>query len=338
MPLASDRRTSVCISVDAEFSIGDAFAYPDRHKPIGGRHVWCPVDGRSQGLGFLLGTLEEFGIRATFFVETLQVAYFGDGPMQEIASTVAAAGHDVQLHLHPAWAAFDRSDWRSNLATSQPKDEMHRRETDELAGWMQRGIDTFRRWGLPAPTALRTGNMMIDRNVYRAMSELGLRASSSIAASLFKPSESALQLNHGMHSIEGILEFPVFSYRGVSWGPWSRRKSWTVMGTSAMEARFLLEQARAEKVETVVLLTHCHEFVSGSMRGPLSCNRLNQARFRDLCSFLSSTRDRFETVCIGDSASTNGAEAATNASVISVPNGIAARAILQNGLRDYGFI
>jgi hypothetical protein len=292
------------------------------------------VNGQSEGLRFLLDTLEEYEIRATFFVEALQVAYFGDEPMQEIAREIMAAGHDVQLHLHPVWVFFDGPDWRRRLATCKPRDEMHRRETAELVQWMQAGICAFERWGVPAPKALRTGNMMVDRNVYGAMCGVGLQVSSSIAVSRFRPTDTALQLNHGVHWIDGIVELPVFSYNGVSCGPWARRKSWTVMGTSARETRFLLMRAHTEGIEAVVLLTHCHEFVSGSMRGALSRSRVNQERFRDLCAFLRSTRDCFETACVGDVTQFAGVTSPIRTDAISVPNLIAARTLVQNGLRD----
>lgn len=336
--LVSDRKVRVCLTVDAEFSVGGALSNPRRNEPIGGKHVWCPVDGRSQGLGFILDTLGEFGLRATFFVETLQVAYFGDQPMREIARAIAAAGHDVQLHLHPVWAVFDRPDWRSWKVRRDTEDNIHGRGVSELAGWMSRGIETIRRWGLPAPTAFRPGNMMVDRTVYRAMSQVGLGVSSSVAASLFQPQDEALRLEHGVHSIEGILELPVYSYRGVGWGKWAKRKSWTIMGTSAAESRFLLERAHSEQVSAVVLLTHCHEFVSGDMRGRLSASRVNQARFRDLCAFLESAQDRFETTRITDAACLASLAAPTCSTPISVPNPLAAQGVLQNGLRDYGFI
>jgi len=44
---------------------------------------WCSErsTARKHGLGFLLETFSEFGVQATFFVEALQTAYFGDEPM-----------------------------------------------------------------------------------------------------------------------------------------------------------------------------------------------------------------------------------------------------------------
>lgn len=130
-------RTKVFIMIDAEFSIGGAVVDPLDKSPIGAQNVLCEVNGRSEGLGFMLETFRAHDIRATFFTEVLQTAFFGDRPMSEPVQSIAAAGHDLQLHPHPVWTYFDHPNWQQHLVA-------------QLAGWMQRGIDTFARWGLPA--------------------------------------------------------------------------------------------------------------------------------------------------------------------------------------------
>ncbi|MGB3745233.1 MAG: hypothetical protein WBD11_12015, partial [Xanthobacteraceae bacterium] len=76
--------------------------------PVAEPMVLGSVGGK--GLGFFLESLAEFGARATFFVETLQTAYFGDEPMGGIARRIAAAGHDVQLHLHPHAGCIEKTE------------------------------------------------------------------------------------------------------------------------------------------------------------------------------------------------------------------------------------
>lgn len=99
-------RTEVCLTVDTEFSIGGAFAHPARLRPVGEPHVYCPVNGEDHGLPFILRTLARFGFPATFFVETLNIAYFGDTPLCRVVDKILAAGQDLQLHGPPKLAAF----------------------------------------------------------------------------------------------------------------------------------------------------------------------------------------------------------------------------------------
>ena len=96
----------VCITVDTEFSIGGNFDNPQL-TPVSDPIVLGAVGGKEHGLGFLLDSLAQFALPATFFVEALQTAYFGDEPMGSIARRIADAGHDVQLHLHPCWLHYE---------------------------------------------------------------------------------------------------------------------------------------------------------------------------------------------------------------------------------------
>jgi hypothetical protein len=64
----------VCITIDTEFSIGGNFDDPAL-TPVAEPMVLGSVGGKEQGLGFLLDSFAEFGVRATFFVETLQTAF-----------------------------------------------------------------------------------------------------------------------------------------------------------------------------------------------------------------------------------------------------------------------
>lgn len=287
-------KTQVFITIDTEFSIGGAFQEPDALEPIGAQNVLCDVAGRSEGLGFMLDTFARHGQRATFFVETLQTAYFGDAPMAGLAQRVAAQGHDVQLHLHPVWTYFDHPQWRQQLSVVRPNDRMHGQELSRLASLIGRGQNALQRWGLPAPVALRTGNLMVDRNVYRAMATCGLTVASNIACAVFEPAEAALRLASGVHLIEGVTELPVLTYSDLTLAGRVHQKALTVTGSSLAEAVTLLDQAHACAEPAVVLLTHCHEFVKGDMRGALRPDRVNQRRLAGLCEHLARHADRFE--------------------------------------------
>ena len=141
-------KTKVFVTIDTEFSIGGAFADPIRHQPVGAQVVLCEIGRKSQGLGFLLDTFARFGTKATFFVEALNTHYFGDPPMRDLALRIQAAGHDVQLHLHPAWTYFQNLDWMDRLQSDPPSDHMYGRTLDQLNQWLADGIAIFERWGL----------------------------------------------------------------------------------------------------------------------------------------------------------------------------------------------
>lgn len=331
-------RTKVFMTIDTEFSIGGTFLSPHAVQPIGAQNVDCVVRGRAEGLGFLLDTFAAHGIQATFFVETLQTAYFGDGPMGEIARRIGAAGHDLQLHLHPVWTYFDSPQWQQRLTSVQPNDDLHGRSVEQLAVWMQRGIDAFRRWGLAAPLALRTGNLMVDRNVYLAMAQVGLKVASNVARAVFEPAEPALRFNTGIHDVEGVLELPVLTYADLRIGARTHRKVLTITGSSVGEMRCLLERGHAAGTASVVLLTHCHEFVKGDLRGALAVDRVNQHRLVDICRYLRDHRDRFEVTTMDRMAGLSRSAHSQSDPLLAVPAQLAALRLVQNKLNDLNLI
>jgi hypothetical protein len=295
--------TEVCITVDVEYSIAGAFAAPNRFRPLGNEGVECIVDGKEQGLGFILESLDRFGMTGTFFTEALQTTYFGDEPMYKIAKRIADAGHDLQLHLHPSWLHFRDDRWRQPGFV--PNDCCAGRSDAELDEFINLGIETFARWGLPRPVALRTGSFSTDRAVFRAMARAGLTLASNISIGIFEPQEPELHLWGGRHLVEGVLEVPALSYRSpilkrIGASPW---RSLAITATSQAETEALLWQARRAGVQTVVVLTHPHEFVRRkSFRyDDMRVHHTNQARLLNLLNFVKNNGDDFSAVSFGES-------------------------------------
>ncbi|WP_019571936.1 MULTISPECIES: polysaccharide deacetylase family protein [unclassified Thioalkalivibrio] len=322
--------TRVHITVDTEFSIGGAFADPQGRRPIGPPSVYCERHGRSEGLGYLLETLEQYGIRGTFFVETLNTCYFGDELMGGIAREIAARGHDVQLHLHPCWTYFEQPNWSQQLQTNPPNDDITRRSEDEQVRLIRMGQDTFTRWGLPAPTVLRTGGLKVGLGVYAAMRRCGMGIASNIGLAIYRPREPELHLFAGHHDIDGIREFPVTTYTDFCLRGERHYKTLTITGCSWPETRTVLKKAREQGVSDVVVLTHPFEFVKhrgDAARSP-TLDRINRHRLKRLCKFVAEQPD-LEAACM----STLGNEpAAPHDDTLDVPAYRALGRILVNRL------
>ncbi len=329
-------RTDVCITFDVEFTIGGAFADPNEKQPVGERSVLCEVNGKSQGLGFILETLDTHGLSATFFVEALNTSFFGDAPMQRIANQILAAGHDVQLHLHPCWQYFRQQDWRERLATQPPNDSMASRSDNELETLISEGIAAFGRWGLPRPIALRTGGLQVDLAVYSAMARLDIPLASNVGLAVWRPRETELQLYAGRHLLSGILEVPTLSYRDIDVPGYDHLKTLTITGSSWGEVHWLLKQAHRKRAGPVVILSHPSEFIKHQdvQYTRLRSNRLNQSRFRRLCRFLAAHEDDFNTVTFADSQQRWRNDAETGNTCLSVPLSKTMKRLAENALND----
>lgn len=288
--------TEVCITIDTEFSIGGAFAHPESRRPIGEERVTCPANGKENGLGFLLACFERFGIKATFFIEALNAAYFGDAPMGRVAERILRGGHDAQLHLHPCWMYFRHADWQQRLTREKPNDNCDGRRVDEIVGMISTGVSVFAQWGAPRPIALRTGNLRVDANVHAAMSAAGIFIGSNIGAGgRFAPADSNLRVFGGRRRFGDVLELPILTYSQLKLGQRSLHRLLTITSTSWAEMKWLLWSARRQGVSQIIVLTHPFEFVKGSWNSPLrlSRNRTNQSRLGKLCRFIAENPREF---------------------------------------------
>src|SRR5262249_32610737 len=147
----------------------------------------------------------EFGVRATFFVEALQTAYFGDEPMGGIARRITQAGQDVQLHLHPCWLHYEAASTQN--PEEIPNDSCAGRSDAELDRFFEFGLAAFSRWGLPKPVAVRSGNFEVDASFYRAAARSGMLCSSSIALPVYRPADEVLEAVATRHRFGQVSEF-----------------------------------------------------------------------------------------------------------------------------------
>lgn len=292
--------TEVCLTIDTEFSIAGAFSDPQNSLPMGEENVYCPVNGRSEGLGFILETLGRYGHKATFFVETLHTLYFGDKPMGHIVEEIMNHGHDLQLHLHPCWLTFRHPDWSNRLHIDPPNDDCSARSKDELIEYISRGSDAMVNWGAPRPKALRTGNLIAATVIYKAMSEAGIAVGSNVATGHNPPVEEALRFFTGRHLVEGVMEIPATSYYQLSIGGYKSPRMLAITATSWLEMRSLLWAAYKNRLSQVVIVTHPFEFAKNVNNGESWVrNRVNQRRLQKLSAFIAAHDKCFKMTTFG---------------------------------------
>lgn len=297
--------TKVCITIDIECSIGGAFRDLTLF-PVGTQAIWCNIEGRSQGLGFILETLRAEGIFGTFFLETNHTHYFTDSPMRRAAERIHCEGHDTQLHAHPCWSIFQSPDWREDLSERKRSDNSHGLSIAGSVEIIKHGLRKFNEWVLPTPLVFRSGNLQHDENLYRALSQCGIKTSSSVGLGIFDSGESKFQLNSGHHTFHGVSELPVLSYDDRLHWRRPSLKCLTIAGTSFLETCLLLQQAEIHGVPLVVVLTHPFEFIqkNDDQFTSMRPHSINQRRLRDLAKFLGENKTRFP--CITMSTASRG--------------------------------
>jgi len=263
--------------------------------------VYGKVGAREEALGFLLNTFEKFGIRATFFVECANYFYFGDEPMQTVVQRIAAAGQDIQLHVHPVWLSFIED---ASKGIFPRNDFCSDRSFDDLKHAIELCVEVFERWTGNKPLALRTGSLHTDENVYAVMSALGIPLASNIGMGIYQPSSPQLQHDSGRHQIHGVTEVPVFTYQDMLIAGKPHKKSLQITSCSWPEMKALLRTAREQGIENIVVLTHPSEFIKKSdfRYTRITRNRVNQERLTKLCAFIADNPQDFVSADFGSSA------------------------------------
>lgn len=284
---------NVAITFDIEFSINGAFAEPGKRRPLGRESLICRIEGREGGIGTVLHTLEKYGLKATFFIETLQTAWFDDDEMGAVAHQIAARGHELQLHLHPVWLQFDNPNWTELVKRTPPVTSVHDSllalPADRAREVIERGKAVFARWSLPAPTAVRTGSLIMDRALYKVFAEAGLTVSSSVGCGIYQPSDSELNLYSAPRIVDGVMEIPVTSYWGSGPLMLRRKRLATVIGMGKWEQRVLLELARKSGAECLVILSHVSEFCTLDETFTPRFNARTARKFDQLCRDIAKT-------------------------------------------------
>lgn len=298
--------TEVSITVDVEFDINGAFGHPESRQPVGLDSLHCFVDGEDCGLGFIMDTLEAHGLRGTFFVEALNTAYFGDEPMGSVATAIRDRGHDVQLHLHPVWTTFDDPDWvqtvRGRRIVASKDDSFAALDVAAARTLIRRGMNTFARWGLAKPIAVRTGGLLVGNAFYDALEQEGVPISSSVGYALFQPAPERLALYSGIHRVNAITEVPITTFLDLNVLALRHMSLATIIGSGYQHIRSILSQARRGGPSPIIVLTHATEFIRRTDDGYGTVRRRSYTRnrLRKICRYLADRRDDFDVVTFAD--------------------------------------
>ena len=297
-------RTEICITIDTEFSIAGAFNDFERFPPISRAVTDCIVDGKEYGVGFLLDLFSKHQINATFFIEAINVKYFGLEAMGRIANKIYKRNQDVQLHVHPIWAVFDKGYLKLGNPLFPQNDNLIGRSQVQVDKIIEIGLKAFENWGLPKPLAIRTGSLMIEKKIYQNFSKYGLQLSSSVGVGIYKPDELDLNLQNGTVFINNVMEIPVTSFFDSPILQPTHQKTLQITSCSWPELKSILKLSRKKGVETIVILTHPFELVKkkNSRYEMLTPNRVNIKRLKNLCEFIQENDQDFVSANFRDNA------------------------------------
>jgi len=200
---------------------------------------------------------------------------------------------DVQLHIHPAWRSFEKG---SLVPARKASDLCADYSKETLIELLRCGAEQLRSWTGEMPIALRTGNFSVSSSLFQAAKEIGLSTSSSICLGYAPPLEERLRVYAGAHTIEGVRSFPVTCFRDRGPIGRSRFRGFQITSCAQWEIGALLKLAFDLRYPYVIIVTHPFEFTRQRSGQLVDANRVNQSRFKWLCSFLARHSDRYSVV------------------------------------------
>lgn len=243
------------------------------------------------GICFQMDLLDQYGLKAVFFVESLFASAVGLNPLREIVQAIQNGGHEVQLHIHTEWLGK----LTDNLLPGRTGKNMKDFSMEEQERLIARGIENLKACGVKTVSAFRAGNYGANFDTLRALFKNGILYDTSYNVCY-------LDLTCGMRTaqpllqpmfIEGVYEFPVSFFQ--DWP--GHRRHIQLCACSWRELQNSLLWAWRSGWHSVILVSHSFEMIKRPAHPAkqASVQSIVVRRFRQLCRFLGSNRDKFRT-------------------------------------------
>jgi len=237
------------------------------------------------GVGYQLETLARHGLKGTFFVDPMPAVAYGIEPIKRVVGAVLEAGQEVQLHLHPNWAAASGAD--RGAAASFELIDFTLAEQREL---IRAASDLLVAAGAQQPIAFRSGSYSASDDTLAALAELGFRYDSSHNGSEH-PWPSAINLpvrQIAPVAHQGVIEVPVTLIEDKS----GHLRHFQICALSTAEMRDALDHAVARGHAAVTIVSHGFELANRAGTRP---NSVHVRRFEALCAMLAERRGGLRT-------------------------------------------
>ena len=242
------------------------------------------VYGNGLGLEYLLEKCSDHGCRATFFVEALGATRWGNDPVRKICSAIAAAGQEVQLHVHPVVADLDGIEDEDDVLWKHGE-----REQGRLIG---AGLESLAACGVNDVCAFRAGDFAADTRTLAAMRECGLTLGSNrdldMKSSIRSKINGMFPVQNDISEHAGVVDLPVSVLRSAFPFLDGRYRHMEISAMGAREMCDGLSRMAKAGYRCATVLTHADEVFrhNGSTAVPV---RKNRRRLEGLLEFVTRT-------------------------------------------------
>ena len=289
---------NVFITVDTEFWPSGKSVDPAKYMEDFQRDIYGVTPTGAYGISYQLGVLNDYGLRATFFVEPLCAYAVGVGPLAEIVGVVQEGGQDVQLHIHTEWL-----DWMPDpIVAGQSGNHMRHFDEDQQTLLIEGALEKLRECGASNVCAFRAGNFGANFDTLRALARNGILLDSSHNAA-YLDTACGLRTPYALmqpRTIDSVIEFPITVFHDFR----GRQRHAQLCACSCEELEYALLNAWESGWSSFVILSHSFELIK--RRSRVAADGVVIRRYEGICRFLDRHRDKFQTVTFSDPAIVNG--------------------------------
>ena len=291
-------KVNVFITVDTEHSIGGAFRDPNL-KPVGNeKRVFGKIGDTAYGIPLIMDIADLNKLPITFFVEVLNKYYFGEDETKKVYKYIIDRGHDIQLHLHPNYLNFTRSD----PGKLYFNDNIYRYDLSKQIELIREGKELLTKYGIKPPIAFRAGNFAADNNTLIALKENGFLIDSSYNYCYLGNHRriNNIEINDAS-MVEDIWEFPITNFKEFPFLGVHRTRPLDINGASFAEMKAALNFAKKHGPRNITIILHSFSFIKAY---DVQYNRIKPRfhvirRFEKLCRFLSENSQTFKVLTFG---------------------------------------
>jgi len=229
----------IIITVDTEASM-----YKGKPLPLS-KMVYGRIGGEFYGITKMMDIADKYGIKLTFFVSALEYLYYGD-EIKKVCNEIHKRGHDVQLHIHPAWKYKQKFLWEYDL---NKQIEMIREGKEKIYEW----IGEY-------PIAHRAGGFGANLNTIKALQKNNIPLDFSLF-SHYRWCKLDFTYFNSIFEVEGIVEVPSTVFSFLKFLNKKIYRNLDINADSLRELIYVIKELEHKKIKVATLLMHSFSFL-----------------------------------------------------------------------------
>ena len=277
---------NVYITVDTETWCGGWDNIDQKFPQAFNNYIYGRTSKGDFGLPFQLKLLNEYGLKAVFFVEPLFSMRFGKSYLEEVVGLVLEANQSVELHIHPEWTDESKEVIFPNIKNK--REHLKFFTFEEQKELISLGIELLKNAGCENITAFRAGSFGANDDTLRAAQACGLMFDSSYNFCIPECEIKAFSDIHQPKTFDQITEVPMTTFIDGA----GKRRHAQLTACSYAEIKSSLKQAYKQQWQSYVLLSHSFELMKLTHAKP---DNVVIRRFEKICTFLNQNQDKFKS-------------------------------------------